>query len=91
MRKKDQILRNSEEEEEESGSFSLERTVLDKLEEVDRDMVHKTQISIHNIQMIVMVAIIYQVTRSYDNQDKKVLENFFNRVVEDNDDKFSRE
>lgn len=85
------MLRSSEDEEEESGSFSLERNILDKLEEVDRDMVHKTQIPIHNIQMIVMVAIVYQVTRKYDNQDKKVLEDFFRRVVEDNDDKFTRE
>ena len=66
LKKKDLRIRNSEayDPEDEDYEKFMVKKVFDHLDNLDRDLFYKTEESVHNIKMMVIVALIYEITRN---------------------------
>ena len=64
---------------------------MDNLDIIDRELLNMTEESIRNIKMMVIVALIYEITLNLDEDLKPKIRRFFQEIVKAHPEMFDRD
>ena len=91
LKEKDLRIKNCEAYDDPDFEQDLKERVINKLDEIDRDLYERSGEYMENLKMMVVVALIYEITRSLDEQEKVAVREHFERVRDEKSPPFSRE